>query len=391
MFDCQMDGETENQMKPLSRKNRIALALLLGGAVLIVLVLIARQLMGHLGETTASTARKLGDPIPVQVSRVQRGDIDEVLGAEGTLVESQSLTIQSEIAGLIREMPVQVGDSVGRGGLLLALDTAVAEAGLVSAREQAASARTKLALNQKKLDRLRGLLRDGLITLDEVEKAELEVVEAQNALANVQAKLEQARHDRAATRIVAPASGVITELVVEKGVAAKPFADLLVLAVTEPIHFEFGINQEKIGAVREGQTIEIRLQAYPGRIFTGKLRLIKPVVDDKTRLAIVQAELANPGGELRPGMRGLATISNRASGLKVPAISIMSRRDNVAQVFVVDAQGMAQLREVKMGLQGGAFVEVLEGVAEGEQVVVVGQAGLQDKDKVRIGDEYAPK
>lgn len=379
-------------MKPLSRKTRIALALVLGGAVLIVLVLIARQLMGHLGETTASTARKLGDPIPVQVSRVQRGDIDEVLGAEGTLKESRSLVIQPEVAGLIRTMPVRAGDSVAKGDLLLVLDSGVTEVGLQSAREQVASAQSKLALNQKKLARLKGLLREGLITLDEVEKAELEIVEAQNSIASTQAKLEQARHDRAAARIVAPASGVITEIAVENGVAAKPFSDILTLAVTEPIHFEFGINQDKIGAVQAGQPVEIQLQAYPGQRFNGKLLMVKPVVDDKTRLAMVLAELDNPEGMLKPGMRGLVTIANKIQGgLKVPAVSVMSRRDNIAQVFVVDGQGMAQLRQIKTGLQGNGFVEAVEGVAEGEQVVVVGQAGLKDKDKVRIGDEYAPK
>lgn len=391
MFDCQMDGEIENQMKPLSRKTNIVLALGLGLAVLIVLVLIARQLMGHLGETTASTARKLGEPIPVQISRIQRGEILEVLGAEGNLVESRSLAIQSELAGQIRQMPVQVGDAVDRGDLLIALDAAVAEAGLQAAREQVANAQAKLALNQKKLARLKALLGEGLITLDEIEKAEVDVVESQNALASFRAKLEQANHDRGATRILAPASGVITEVSVENGVAARPLSELLKLAVTEPIHFEFGVNQDKIAVARAGETVEVRLQAFPGQTFTAKVLQVKPVVDDKTQLATVQTVLDNPDGVFKPGMRGLATLTKRAQGIKVPAVSVMSKRDNVAQVFVVDPQGVARLREVKTGLQGGGYVEAISGLAEGEQVVVVGQAGLQDADKVRIGDEYAPR
>ena len=317
--------------------------------------------------------------------------IEEVLGAEGIVKESRSLSIQSEISGLIRTMRVQPGDVVKKGDALAELDDTVPASSLRSARGQIASAQTKLRLSQAKLTRLQGLLQQGLITIDEREKAELEKVEAETILATVKAKLVQAQHDLAASCITAPATGIITAVELVGGVVTKPYISLLTLGVIDPVHFELGLNEDKIRSVQVGQKVGLTFNAYPGRKFQGSVALIKPVIDEKTRLMTIVVRLDNPDLALKPGMRGLAIVSNKTSGLKVPTVSIMSQREDTAEVFTVDANGVTHLRLIKTGLQGNGYVEAREGLAEGEQVVIVGQAGLKDNDKVRIGDEYAPK
>ena len=216
-------------------------------------------------------------------------------------------------------------------------------------------------------------------------------LEAETILATVKAKLVQAQHDLAASRITAPATGIITAVELVGGVVTKPYINLLTLGVIDPVHFELGLNEDKIRSVQVGQKVGLTFNAYPGRKFQGSVALIKPVIDEKTRLMTIVVRLDNPDLALKPGMRGLAIVSNKTSGLKVPSVSIMSQREDTAEVFTVDANGVTHLRLIKTGLQGNGYVEAREGLTEGEQVVIVGQAGLKDNDKVRIGDEYAPK
>ena len=379
------------QMNPPSRKIKFGLAIVLGIVAMIVLVITAQQLFGHLKNTSASSARKMGGGIPVRISAVEQGVIEEVLGAEGIVKESRSLSIQSEISGLIRTMRVQPGDVVKKGDALAELDDTVPASSVRSASGQIASAQTKLRLSQAKLNRLQGLLQQGLITIDEREKAELEKVEAETILATVKAKLVQAQHDLAASRITAPATGIITAVELVGGVVTKPYINLLTLGVIDPVHFELGLNEDKIRSVQVGQRVGLTFNAYPGRKFQGSVALIKPVIDEKTRLMTIVVRLDNPDLALKPGMRGLAIVTNKTSGLKVPTVSIMSQREDTAEVFTVDANGVTHLRLIKTGLQGNGYVEAREGLTEGEQVVIVGQAGLKDNDKVRVGDEYAPK
>lgn len=373
------------------RRGKFIVAVVAGVLAIAAVIFTAKLLMTHLTKTTASTARKMGGPIPVRVGKVELGEIEEVIGGEGVAKESRSLAIQAEISGLIREMRVNLGDVVKRGDLIAAIDDTLQKTSLQDAQVQINSAQTQLRLAQVKLQRLQGLLQEGLITIDELEKAQSDKVDAEKSLASARSKKTQAQHDLDAARINAPASGIVTSVSLTSGVVTKPYSDILTLGVIDPVHFEVGFTEDKIRSVQVDRPAEVKFYAYPGRKFHGRVALIKPVIDEKTRLMTIVVRLDNPDLALKPGMRGLAVLSNKATGLKVPAISFMSQRDGTAEVFTVDSDHIAHLRMVKTGLQGNGYVEVREGLTEGEDVVIVGHAALRDNDKVRIGDEYAPK
>jgi membrane fusion protein (multidrug efflux system) len=351
----------------------------------------AKALLGHLKDTSASAARSAGSPIPVRLGKVEQGAIEEVIGLEGILKESRELPVQSETSGQIQTLNVRLGDRVRQGTVIATLDGAVAESNLANARNKVTNAQEQLRITNKKYERIAPLLKEGLITTDELEKSSAEVVKAEDSLSEMRAKLNQAVKELEITRLIAPASGIVTTLDQVAGVVTKPFSTLFTLSVIDPVHFEVGLNQEKLRSVRVGQIVEVTFTSFPGKKFQGVVALINPVVDEKSQLMTVVIRLENKDLALMPGMRGVAVIANKASGLKVPGVSLLSQREDTAQVFVVDKNNVARLRPVKTGLNGGGSVQILEGVAEGENVVIVGQAGLRDNDKVRIGDEYAPQ
>lgn len=369
--------------------------IVLAGALILAVVgagaWAAMTLIGHLQNTSASVARKAGTPIPVRLGTAEKGEIEEVIGLEGIVKQSQVLPVQAETSGQILAMPVRLGDQVRRGAPIATLDASVQTANLVNARMKVGNAQEQLRMARTKSARLAGLLKEGLITEDEVEKALVDKVKAEDTLSEAQARLSNAVKELAATRIVAPASGIVSTLDQVAGVVTKPYVNLLTLSVIDPVHFEVGLNEEKLRAVHVGQTVEISFHAFPGRKHQGTVVLIKPVVDEKTRLMTVVIRVDNANLSLMPGMRGLAVIANKSAGLRIPGVALMSPREDTAEVFVVDKDNVAHLRPVKTGLQGGGGVEIREGLAAGDRVVIVGQAGLRDNDKVRIGDEYAPQ
>jgi membrane fusion protein (multidrug efflux system) len=369
--------------------------IILPGVLVIVVaaggVWAAKALVGHLRNTSASAARSAGSPIPVRLGKVEQGAIEEVIGLEGILKESRELPVQPQTSGQIQTLNVRLGDRVRQGTVIATLDGSVAESNLANARNKLANAQEQLRITKKKYERIAPLLSEGLITTDELEKATAEVVKAEDTLSEMRAKLNQAIEELEITRLVAPASGIVTTLDQVAGVVTKSFNTLLTLSVIDPVHFEVGLNQEKLRSVRVGQTVEVSFTSFPGKKFQGVVALINPVVDEKSQLMTVVIRLENKDLALMPGMRGVAVIANKTSGLKIPGVSLLSQREDTAQVFIVDKNNVARLRPVKTGLNGGGSVQILEGVAEGENVVVVGQAGLRDNDKVRIGDEYAPQ
>jgi len=134
---------------------------------------------------------------------------------------------------------------------------------------------------------------------------------------------------------------------------------------------------------RLGQAVRVRVEAYPDRVFTGRVSRMSPVVDPSTRSTLIEARLNNASGGLRSGMFGEVTlVTGSSSGvLAVPKDALADAGGAV--VFVV-RDGKAFKRDVELGLQGARFVEIRRGVQAGDQVAVFGLYGLKDGSSVEV-------
>ena len=132
---------------------------------------------------------------------------------------------------------------------------------------------------------------------------------------------------------------------------------------------------------RLGQAVRVRVEAYPDRIFAGRVSRVSPVVDPSTRSTLIEAKLNNASGGLRSGMFGEVTLITGSSAgvLAVPKEALA----DAAVVFVVQ-DGKALKRNVELGLQGDRFVEIRRGVQAGDQVAVFGLYGLKDGSSVEV-------
>ena len=169
---------------------------------------------------------------------------------------------------------------------------------------------------------------------------------------------------------LSPVSGIVLEKKALDGMRFVPGDLLYQIADLSSVWVLADIAEQDIGQVRVGGTAKIAITAYPDRIFSGKIGFIYPVLNGATRTAQVRVELANPDGKLRPGMFAnleLPTDAGREA-LTVPVSAVID--SGTRQVVLVRlAQGSFEPRSVRLGFRGDDYVEVLDGIKEGEQVV----------------------
>ncbi|MBI4290314.1 MAG: efflux RND transporter periplasmic adaptor subunit [Betaproteobacteria bacterium] len=169
-----------------------------------------------------------------------------------------------------------------------------------------------------------------------------------------------------------PVSGVVLEKPSLKGMRFMPGEMLYSIADLSSLWMLADVFEQDLGWVRLGQVVKIRVSAYPERVFSGKVAFIYPTITPETRTAKVRIELANPGGLLKPEMYASVEVVAGQGGKRRVTVPDSAVLDSGTRqlVLVQRGEGLFEPRDVKLGAQGGGYVEVLEGVKEGESVVV---------------------
>ena len=189
------------------------------------------------------------------------------------------------------------------------------------------------------------------------------------------AQLQRLQKEGKATRtltIYSPAGGVVMEKTAIQGMRFMPGEPLFRITDLSAVWLLADVFEQDLAMVHIGQTVKIRVDAYPEKDLSGKIAYIYPTVNPETRTAQVRVELSNPGGILRPDMYAsvqLVSGHDKAKALTVPDSAVID--SGTRQVVLIRlAEGLFEPREVKLGTRTDGYVEVLEGLSEGENVVV---------------------
>lgn len=359
-------------------------------AVLLVGGIATQQVYQHLKQTSPGVAAAAGEPLPVMVQTVEIGLVDQLVGAQAIAAEKQLVPIRTSLGTVrVRRVHVQLGEVVKAGRVLIEMDDTLQKAALDTARIQRDSYIQEVQQTGERLPKIQTLFSEGMATADELRKAMQDEAEARVKLSSSESRLVQANADHKATRILAPVNGIVTECDLNPGTVVRQGTDLMKLSEINPILVNAMMGEEKINYVHVGQQAEISFYAFPGRKFQGEVVIVKPSIEQKSRLVTAIIRVKNPQFEIKPGMNGMAQLQYRREALRVPGIALLSRKDGVAHVFAVDDEGIAHLRQVETGAASEGYVEVVDGLEPGDRVVVVGQAALSDKVRVRVGDKHA--
>jgi membrane fusion protein (multidrug efflux system) len=326
---------------------------------------------GETGAGAAAAGKAAGPPAtPVEVISLKPSTVQEDLQAVGSLRSNESVILRPEVSGRISTIGFKDGHVVKKGQLLIGLDATLNDA-------EVAQAKAEYDLALSNLQRSEDLARQKFISSSAQETA------ASNAqVAEAKLKLAQARQSK--MRIVAPFDGVVGLRGVSLGDYVKDGTDLVNVEDVRVLKVDFRLPERNLAQVRVGQGVEVIADALPNERWQGLIEAINPRVDANGRSLELRALLENSRGQLRPGMfvRVRVITGERTNALLVPEEAIVPLGEEFYVYKVVDGQARRIL--VKIGVRRDARVEIVQGLAPGDQIVTAGMRLTRDGQPVRI-------
>lgn len=366
-----------------------------------------------------------------ELAPVERGSLALTVEAAGVIEPVSTVELKSKASGEILEIGADTGDRVRRGQLLVRIDPRTPRNRLAQAQAQLNAARAQRSTARSQLDRGRALRANGWINQSELDQLELAVANAKSAVVAAQVDVENTRIALEDTEVRAPSDGTILSKRVERGqVISSPTTDvgggtaLLVMADLSHVRVRALVDETDVGKLEPGQAARIEVASYPGTTFVGTIEKIEPqaIVDQNVTLFPVLVSLPNPDGRLRPGMNVEASFAaaRREQVLTVPVAALRTDRDLAATAemlgvpektlaaelgrqpgarsdagdaaarlpgdyWVVVRRGDGwRVTRIRTGLTDLDRVEVLAGLAEGDQVALLPSSGLVEaQDRVQ--------
>jgi membrane fusion protein (multidrug efflux system) len=310
--------------------------------------------------------------IPVEAAKVTAAPLSEQVTAIGTILSDEAVIVSSEIPGRLQEIHFQEGQPVEKGAPLFTLDDSVY-------RAQLADAEAKLKLAEQTHKRTSQLFTNKYATAQSADES------ASNLAVN-NAAVELARVQLEKAHIVAPFSGIVGLRRVSVGEYITAGQALVNLEAIDPVKADFRVPEKFLPAIRVGQAIRIKVDAFPDENFEGKVYAIDPRLDVSGRSLLVRAMVPNQEQLLRPGLFARITVllQLKEDALSVPEQAIVPQGDSQFVFKIVD--GKVQLTKVMIGTRREGRVEIVEGLSAGDQVVTAGQLKIRDGAAVSIAN-----
>lgn len=328
------------------------------------------------GADDANGAEKTGEkadekaPVPVEVIAAREGAIAAYVSATANLVAENDVTVLAEIDGRVTALNVDEGQRVGRGQVLARLDPSDEEIALKKAQLRHANAKSVY-------ERGRDLMDKDLISREEHDRLTVDFQVSSQEMAEAEWALAQ-------TVVRAPFSGRVTARHIQRGQHLRQGDQLFQITDFDPLIARIYLSETDIVGLEPGTAVRIMLNANPDFELEAKIRQISPVVDTATGTVKVTIEANAPPPEVRPGSFVSIHVvrETHAEALLVPREAIL-RELQASHVFVTDGETVSK-RTVTVGLEESGDVEILEGLDQGEQVVIAGQGGLREGAEIRI-------
>lgn len=326
-------------------------------------------------------------PIPVRTFKATRIEFTDMLPTLGTVRGQTEVDLKFEVNGTVRAVDFREGDVVTQGQVLANLDEKDAQLRLEYAQSKQKTAEAQLALAQKRLSVNDELFKMGAIIKPKLEEAQLEVEQAQSQVetAEKEAALAEAELDK--TTLRAPMDGVMGTREVEPGTFVTPQLAVATIMDVTNVFVELGIIERDIERIRMGQRVKVSVDSVPNKSFEGTIDNLAPLIEGKSRTLTAKVKVPNEGGQLLPGMFARAEIAvfEKPNALVVPTTALRDSDGDgkFESVFVVDGQ-VARSKPVTLGYLTTDYAEIVDGIAEEEQVITESRAGLKDGSKITL-------
>jgi membrane fusion protein (multidrug efflux system) len=288
-------------------------------------------------------------------------------------------TIAAQVVGQVTEIHALEGQAVGQGDVLLVIDPERRKLEVANAQAQLAIARAELDVAARNYARTKILSKGNVASDARVDEDRTRESLARSSVAGAEAQLGLAERALEDATVRAPFSGLVSIRHVSVGEYLAAGTPLYHLVALDPIEVEFDLAEIDSARVALGFPVEVTVAPYPDEVFAGIVTMISPTIDPRTRTLRVKAELPNPDGRIRPGLFAHTDlgVSEREGAIVVSEDAILQRADG-AVVFRLAPSGRVERKLVEPGLHLDGKVEIREGLAPGDIIVVRGQERLDD-------------
>ena len=348
--------------------------------IVVLIVLVVFSLTACKKKDKAQTERLVN----VNVWTAEIKNVRPYLETTGTLKADEEVMVSSEVDGIVKKILVDEGTSVGVGTLLAEINETDYQLDWTRSEAAFKQAQASLANSRAEYKRKESLFKDELITKQQFDDISTRVSLAEAELERAKATLSISRERLSRTKIHSPLAGAVKEKRVSAGDFVRNGTPLLQIIKMNPLKLDFTISEKDVAGLKIGQEVVFTVDAFPGKTFKGKVSLLYPNVEERTRTLQAEATVPNADRMLKPGYFARIQIYTQAArdAVVVPVTALMYDGSTI-RVFVVDGN-KAQERIIKTGNKYGEVVEILEGIKEKEQVVVVGQNNLSEGVKVNV-------
>jgi multidrug efflux pump subunit AcrA (membrane-fusion protein) len=375
------------------------------------------------GRQEAVQAKQDTGPVEIRVAPVVTRQIQRFVDTVGTLFPFDEVIISAEIEGPVNQVNVDLGDSVKEGDVLVhiseeeqrylvaqneaQLRQSLERLGLESENDKVRDiretpevrrAQADLFDAQQRYKRVRELVDQRIGSQQDLDQAEARFKVAQadldttlnqtrNLIREVErfkAVLDLQRKKLRDTSVHAPFAASVKERQVTVGQYVRPNTPLFTLVKTDPIRLRAEIPEKMAPWVRHDQSVEVSIEAYPERVFQGKVWRISPTVDQAKRTFLIEVLIQNPAGDLKPGSFARARLkTNKTEQISLVPVRAVNYVLGSNKVYLVRGDKI-EAREVKVGDRFDQDVEILEGARDGDLIATTQLPRLDTGTKVRV-------
>jgi membrane fusion protein (multidrug efflux system) len=351
------------------KKNIIITVVILGALGLIAFTLNTNKIENK--AKTAIVAEKNAS-ISVKTQEVKTQEVSLDFVANGSFQPTQELTFSAEKSGKVISVLAKEGDYVNVGQTLV-----IVRSDVINVNAQTAKAMFDNAKSD--YDRYENAYKTGGVTKQQLDQAKLVLTNAGNSL-------KQANINVGDTKLKAPIKGFINKKYIEPGsiLTGMPATPLFDIVNVSKLKLKVTVNESQVASLQLGSGVNVTSSVFPDKTFAGKITFIAAKADQTLNFP-VEIEIANnANNSVKAGMYGTANFaSKQKQQLKVIPRNAFVGSVSSNEVFVVE-NGIAKLKKITSGRILGDLVEIVDGLSDGDTVIVTGQINLQDGNAVEI-------
>lgn len=344
-----------------------------------LVVLATALLCGGCGGGDKQTVDQADPGIAVEVVQAELGQIVNSTVVRGNVEATDDVYVAPKAQGVVRSVNVSVGDYISNGQVICQLDTVDLQTALALAKSQYETLNTSYQEAVKNRDRYAALYAEGAVSLAQYEQAETAVKTMNLEGARLQVQQIQDQINNCTVR--STISGQVAEVSVNPGDMAGSGPVARVVDIKQ-VKLVANVTESVLASFSQGMEVPVTISAASAEPYIGRVSSM-PVAANATMTYPVEIIIDNPNREIMAGMFAEVNVvreQSAAENLIIPKSAV----NNDGQVFVVDAQNVAHLRNVETGLSDDNNVEILSGLTAGETVVTVGGYLLSDGAEVRV-------